>query len=42
MITTLNIPGGISPIPNAYVGFLSDTAITVLSKIFEVDRKSVV
>ena len=36
MITTLNIPGGISPIPNAYVGFLSDTAITVLSKIFEV------
>lgn len=36
MITTLNIPGGISPIPNAYVGFLSDTAITVLSKIMEV------
>lgn len=36
MITTLNIPGGISPIPNAYVGFLSDTAITVLSKIFEI------
>jgi hypothetical protein len=35
MITTLNIPGGISPIPNAYVGFLSDTAITVLSKIME-------
>ncbi len=34
--TTLNIPGGISPIPNAYVGFLSDTAITVLSKIMEV------
>lgn len=36
MITTLNIPGGISPIPNAYLGFLSDTAITVLSKIMEV------
>jgi len=36
MITTLNIPGGISPIPNAYLGFLSDTAITVLSKIIEV------
>ena len=36
MITTLNIPGGISPIPNAYLGFLSDTAVTVLSKIIEV------
>lgn len=36
MITTLNIPGGISPIPNAYVGFLSDTAIAVLSKIIDI------
>ena len=36
MITTLNIPGGISPIPNAYVGFLSDTTIAVLSKIIDI------